>query len=184
MHGLPAPRLLYAGTLDSRIDVGQVLETARRFGRGSVVLMGPSREAAHLRPLRSVANVHIRPAAPREEVVRAIAAADACLIPHRRTPLTEAMSPLKLYEYLAAGRPVAAVDLPGVRAASSPRLVLTGNAGGFAEAVERALALGPAPEQERLAFVADNSWERRHDALLELALGPGQRYRHEVGRAA
>ena len=57
----------------------------------------------------------LRPAVARAEVVGLVAAADACLIPHVRNGLTEAMSPLKLYEYLAGGAPVAALDLPPIR---------------------------------------------------------------------
>ena len=52
-----------------------------------------------------------------------IHAADVCVVPHRLNRLTMAMSPLKLYEYLAGGRPVAASDLPAVRAVD-PRIVL------------------------------------------------------------
>jgi teichuronic acid biosynthesis glycosyltransferase TuaH len=41
---------------------------------------------------------------PRPDIVRLIGAAEACLIPHVHDRLTEAMSSLKLYEYLAGGR--------------------------------------------------------------------------------
>jgi teichuronic acid biosynthesis glycosyltransferase TuaH len=81
-----------------------------------------------------------------------------------------AMSPLKLYEYVAAGRPVAAVDLPPMRGIG-PRVILVDEGGDYPAAVARALELGPAPEDERQAFLAHNSWKRRHDELIALALG-------------
>ena len=58
-------------------------------------------------------------------------AAEACVMPHRRTRITAAMSPLKLYEYLAGGRPVAATDLPPVQAVH-PRIVRVREGDSFA----------------------------------------------------
>ena len=96
-----------------------------------------------------------------------IAAADVGLVPHVRTPLTEAMSPLKLYEYLAGGLPVAAVDLPPIRGVDA-RVVLAPVGGDMVPArCAGALALGRAPEPERLAFVREHSWARRFDDLLD-----------------
>ena len=166
---LPGPRLLYAGTLDARIDLDLVAATARRFPEGSVVLVGAMPDPAHLDPLRALPNVHLHPAVTRAEIASLIAAADACLVPHVRSRQTMAMSPLKLYEYVAAGRPVAAVDLPPMRGVG-PRVTLVDEHGDYPAAVARALELGPAPEDERRAFLAQNSWKRRHDELIALAL--------------
>ena len=100
---------------------------------------------------------------PRREIVALVAAADACLIPHARTPMTEAMSPLKLYEYLAGGAPVAAVDLPGI-AGVDAGVQLVEPGADIAGAVERALARGRAPERQRRETIAAFAWERRIDA--------------------
>jgi glycosyltransferase involved in cell wall biosynthesis len=167
---LPRPRLLYVGSLENRVDVGQVEEVARAYPHGSVVLVGPLQDEAHFAGVHALPNVVIRPGmAPRETVVRLIGAADACLIPHVGNRLTEAMSPLKLYEYLAGGRPVAAVDLPPI-AAVQGRVALAPIGGELAPAVTRALALGPASEPERLAFVERHAWSHRFEELIELAL--------------
>ena len=80
------------------------------------------------------------------------------------------MSPLKLYEYLAAGLPVASVDLPPIRAVGSERVVLCRKGGDFADAVAEALALGREDEEARREFIAANSWAKRHDELLDFAL--------------
>ena len=44
---------------------------------------------------------------------RIVAALDVCLIPYRINRYTEALSPIKLHECLAMGRPVVTTDLPG-----------------------------------------------------------------------
>ena len=135
-----------------------------------MVLVGPLQDEAHFSAISTHPNVSVRAGiAPRPEVVRLIGAADACLIPHVGNRLTEAMSPLKLYEYLAGGRPVAAVDLPPI-AAVDGRVALAPVGGELAPAVARALALGPATEAERLQFVARHAWSNRFDELLAIAL--------------
>src|SRR5262249_42880405 len=71
--------------------------------------------------------------------------ADVCIMPYQLNRATTAMSPLKLYEYLAGGRPVAASDLPPVRAVDS-RIVFVPEGHSFADGVEEALVRGPLSE--------------------------------------
>ena len=165
----PGPRLLYVGSLDHRVDVDQVSRLAAAFPAGSVTLVGELIEPDHYAPLAALTNVEIHPRVARRELTGLVAAADVCLIPHVRNAMTEAMSPLKLYEYLAGGRPVAAVDLPGI-AGVDPRVQLVTPGADLAPAVQRALATGPASEPERRRFVAAHAWERRFDRILELVL--------------
>ena len=155
----------------NRVDVAQIREVAGAYPDGSVVLVGPLQDEDHFAAVRKPAER--RPSAPGsrrgQRLTRLIGAADACLLPHVGNRLTEAMSPLKLYEYLAAGRPVAAVDLPPI-AAVEGRVALAPAGGRLAPAVAEALALGPAPEDERLAFVARHAWSRRFRQLIGIAL--------------
>ena len=51
-------------------------------------------------------NVTLRPGIPHERVPALLAAADICLVPLRDVPLFSSFIPSKLFEYLAAGRPV------------------------------------------------------------------------------
>ncbi len=165
----PGPRLLYVGTLESRIDVEQLQGLAGDFPHGSITLVGELVDREHFRPLIDHPNVEIRPRVSRQDLPGLVAHADVALIPHVRSPLTEAMSPLKLYEYLAAGVPVAAVDLPGTRGIS-PHVHLARPGTSLTPAVRAALARERMPEPERLAFIAEHAWECRFEALLDLVL--------------
>jgi glycosyltransferase involved in cell wall biosynthesis len=164
------PLLLYVGSLDARLDIPGVVAIARALPQATVVLAGPLLDPAHLRPLRAEPNVEVHAALPRAAVAGLIRVADVGLIPHVRSALTEAMSPLKLYEYLAGGLPVVGADLAPLRGID-PRVLLVGDSAGYPAAVGRALALGPAGEDERLTFVQTNSWAARHERLLDIALG-------------
>jgi glycosyltransferase involved in cell wall biosynthesis len=165
---LPRPLLVYVGSLDARVDVAALVRAARAYPESALVVAGPMLDDEHFRPLRAERNVHMHDALTREQVVSVVSAADVCLIPHVHNALTEAMSPLKLYEYLAAGRPVAALDVPPIRGVSA-RVVIADE---LPDAIARALELGPAGEDERRRFAQSNSWRERQEQVVELVLAP------------
>jgi teichuronic acid biosynthesis glycosyltransferase TuaH len=167
---LPGPRFLYVGTLDDRLDVEALRSVARAWPEASIVLVGPLMDRPHLAPALAEQNVHLNGAVSRGGVAALAHAADACLVPHRKTPLTEAMSPLKLYEYLASGSPTVATDLEPVRRVEGPVLRVPPG-GDFVAGLRLALAAGPASEIERRRFIAANSWSSRTSEVLALALG-------------
>ena len=169
LAALPRPWLVYAGGLDDRVDANALRNAARAANGGSVVLIGRVLDSGHVARLKAINGVIAHPPVGRAELVAAVASADACLLPHRRTRLTEAMSPLKLYEYLAGGRPVASIDLPPV-AAVEGRIALAASSEFFGDAVREALALGPSTEAERRSTVSRHSWRHRHETILALAL--------------
>jgi teichuronic acid biosynthesis glycosyltransferase TuaH len=166
---LPGPRLLYIGALGSRIDTEAMRAIARAFPEGTIALVGPLAERDHLAEILAEPNVVHHEAVPREQVAALCHGADVCLLPHRQTELTEAMSPLKLYEYLASGTPTVATDLAPVRRAGGS-IVRVPPGGDFAGAVREALAAGPISEDARREFVARNSWASRSAEVLDLAL--------------
>ena len=51
-------------------------------------------------------NVTMLPGVPHEQVPALLAAADICLVPLRDVPLFSSFIPSKMFEYLAAGKPV------------------------------------------------------------------------------
>jgi len=165
----PRPRMIYHGGIDTRIDVEQARAVAEAYPDGSLTFLGPVSDPARFAALAELPNVDFHGWVDRAETARVIAAADVGLVPHVSNRLTLSMSPLKLYEYLASGLPVASVDLPPIRGVDD-RVVLAPVGGDIVPAVARALELGRAPEDERLAFIREHSWAGRWDALLELAL--------------
>ncbi|MCU1679117.1 MAG: hypothetical protein JWM93_3875 [Frankiales bacterium] len=163
-----APRLLYSGSVDSRIDLAYVNAVSDAFPDASIVIVGQVQDAAAVEPLRTLPNVHFMPIQTREIIRGVTFAADVALIPHVKSDLTQAMSPLKMYEYVAAGRPVVATDLEPVRTLPQVRRVATPQE--FVAEVRSALAGGGPSEEERLAFLAANSWRARLEQLYDAAL--------------
>ena len=76
--------------------------------------------------------------------------------------------PLKLYEYLAAGKPVVASGNPDL-AGMEPDVVLARGASQFVAAVEQALQLNRDEDRaRRISLAARNTWETRTQRLLDL----------------
>ena len=166
---LPRPHILYTGAIHSRLDVGAVREVATRFPNGTVLFVGPVAHPEVADQLRRIPGVQVRDSVSRQLVAGLTRAVDVCIMPHHRNALTASMSPLKIYEYCAAGRPSVATDIAAVRDIHE-QVVLVEEGASFADGVERALALGPITEEARQRFVRANSWRGRHDAILGLAL--------------
>ena len=96
---------------------------------------------------------------------------DVCLIPFKVNPTTEATDPVKLYEYLSAGKPVVSVALPELEPYRD-LLYLASDADDFLGQLDRAVAEDdPDLVQRRRQFAARHSWtdryQRIHTALSE-----------------
>ena len=102
------PALGYVGSLHSWFDVPLVVALARAIPEAKVVLVGPAHPSTGREISRAAAecrNLHWIGPRPYAEVPSLVRAFRVGLIPFRRTPLTEAVNPVKLYEYAAAGVP-------------------------------------------------------------------------------
>jgi glycosyltransferase involved in cell wall biosynthesis len=167
---LEGPVALYAGSLEGRIDVDALERLARDLPDWNVVLVGQLDDPPWFASLATRPNVHIRGREPRPAVLAMMAAAQVCLVPHRRTPMTEAMSPLKLFEYLASGAAVVASDLAPMRGVSD-RCLMVEPGTPLAPAVLRAASLPPASAAELTEFRRQNDWSARYRQWRRAALG-------------
>lgn len=173
MRRIPRPRAGLVGTLDDRIDVDLLVHCARRLPHVAFVLAGPvRRHRIRLGPLSLLPNVYLLPPRPHADVPALIASLDVCLIPYRVNRFTESVSPLKLYEYLAMGKPVVATDLPYHRRELA-HIHIARSPSDFAEAMLRGVA-GPLSDRvraDRRAAAEAHSWDRQLDQI-EAHLAP------------
>lgn len=155
-------RMVYVGALDSWLDTTRIAALARAYPDWEIVLAGPVR--MDLAWSTILPNVTFPGPVSPEEVPHLLAHSDVGIIPFLDTPLTRAIHPVKLYEYLAAGLPVVASDLEEIRRIGSPALLARTDAD-WIEAVRRGVARRR-PEEAR-AFAARNDWSARFAALIE-----------------
>jgi hypothetical protein len=103
---LPRPVIAYAGNMSARIDWDLISHVAAARPDWTIVLIGPTPSTEQFRAVVAHPNVHALGAMPYERAIRYLAAADAAMIPHARTRLSDTMNPLKLYVYRSLGIPV------------------------------------------------------------------------------
>jgi glycosyltransferase involved in cell wall biosynthesis len=99
----------YVGSHGLSHGLSAVLDAAAAQPDVTYVLVGDGADRDRLlaeRDRRHLPNVIMRPSVARAEVPSLYAAADVCLVPLRDVPLFDAFVPSKLFEVLAAGRPV------------------------------------------------------------------------------
>ncbi len=178
LMAFPGPRIVFAGRVDARLDVGKLRAVARAFPKGSVVLIGPTSPrmpAEDLAVLTEEPNIYLLGARDRSLLPPYLVHADCLLIPYRDTVWSHHGSPLKLWDYLYAGPPIVGSGYSIL--SDYPSLVEFENeddrfVAAVAHAVEHA---GGAAE--RRAFALANTWDARGRELesilaTHLSAGP------------
>jgi glycosyltransferase involved in cell wall biosynthesis len=111
---LPQPRIGYTGLLSHFLDF-EALEALRQARRGgTLVLIGPGSPAteAAVRALGSREGVAVLGARPYEQIPAYVQALDVGVIPFRaHDRFVRGINPNKVYQFLAAGRPVITTPL-------------------------------------------------------------------------
>jgi len=157
----------YYGAIAEWFDTELVSAIADAFAHHLVLLVGEDTTNARHK-LRHHPNVQFTGEVSYSTLPSYLYAMDVCLLPFQVIPLTLATNPVKVYEYLSAGKPVVAIDLPEthqfgalIRRAQNPAEFIDGIAHALAEPPDEHRAA-------RQAFAAAQSWEQRRDALLSV----------------
>lgn len=184
LAAIPAPRIGYCGWLESHVDLSLIIELARRRPAWHFVFVGgrtphkDDRLEAEILACEAVPNIHFLGVKPRTDVPDYMLNMDVNAIPWRleEGSWADVGYPLKLQEYMAAGRSVVSADLHSVRTLLSHVAQIARGPAAWEQAIADALdGKGPGTPAERIAIAHENGWDRRSDQLekilLELARG-------------
>jgi glycosyltransferase involved in cell wall biosynthesis len=166
-------RVGYVGSLDHWFDVELLAKTAAKRSDLDFVLAGRI-EDNRIRHLRRFPNVRFTGEIPYTAVPKLLHNCDAAIIPFRRTPLTLATNPIKLYEYLSAGLPIISTRLPEIEPYSH-LLYIADNEEQFVSFLSAAVCEQSSRIRERrIAAGRAESWRTRAHMLLDYLdpLGP------------
>jgi len=99
----------FVGWFGEWVDFDLLLDTAGRLPEVDFLLVGDGPLLKEIEPRAvKLPNVRLTGALPHREVFRRIDRMDLCLVPFRIAALTDRVSPVKLFEYWARGKPVLA----------------------------------------------------------------------------
>ena len=159
---LPKPVIGFFGLIADWVDLELIAEVAKRFSRGSVVMLGKATTDTSV--LENLPNVHLLGRKRYEDLPAYSKGFDVALMPFRINELTLNSNPLKVREYLAAGLPVVSTAIPEVAVLNLCRI--GADTESFIREVEEALKK-PGPRVEQSEAVRGESWEARVDEIQD-----------------
>jgi glycosyltransferase involved in cell wall biosynthesis len=167
--GIPQPRLGVMGTLDGRLDIPLLASIFTERPSWQLVLIGALHpERVDLSQLLKLPNVHSLGMQPFERLPALLNGLNIFLIPYVINEMTQYISPIKLYEYLAVGKPIISTNLPEVSHFSSFLRMATGK-DEFIQQIEAALT-SDLPDQRlaRRNEAIKHSWKNRLDVMCQV----------------
>ncbi len=166
------PIIGYYGAISEWFDSDLMSQMARLCPDWSFVLIGRVFNA-NLSWTKGLANVHVLDEQPYASLAGYLHSFDVCAVPFKMTPLTEAASPIKFYEYLSAGKPVVSVPLPELKPFESRGLVyLAESPQEFVSRIQQALCEDDVNRKTiRQEFAKANTWESRFEEIRRAISG-------------
>ena len=172
---LRRPVIGFFGTFSDWLDLDWVAEAASRFPEWSFVYIGTANYATdqgrqRWKAVTSARNIRVIPQVDLRTLAGYLAEFDVCTMPFRDQPITRAMNPVKIYEYLAAGKAVVARDLPETRPFAELGLIRVYGGADESFRLMREAVAGLESDlmvPVRKSFAAANTWSHRVDRLIE-----------------
>ncbi|WP_054969583.1 glycosyltransferase [Alicyclobacillus ferrooxydans] len=163
LASIPQPRVGYVGGIGAWVDQGLIADMAAARPDVHFVMIGPVE--TDVSRLEKIPNVHFLGLQPYAELPSFLAGFDIALHAFVQNDLTESVNPVKIYEYLAAGKEVIATTSRELRRLSDLLWVISNPA----EAISAMNAILDGAhrtvEAARGEFVSQHSWAARVDAI-------------------
>jgi GT2 family glycosyltransferase/glycosyltransferase involved in cell wall biosynthesis len=158
----------YFGSIGEWFDWKTLLHLARSKPTWAFNLIGqyaerPEFPVSAWKELTSLPNVATLGRKKHQDLIRYLAHWELCLIPFLDTPVTRGTSPVKLYEYLSAYKPVVATDSGELR--GFPYVYLANGERDFLTKCEEALKVS-IKKHVVDDFLERNTWQERARAML------------------
>ena len=157
----------YYGAIADWFDSEFLARVAEQMPEVKFELIG-SFFSANLTPLAPLPNVTFFGEIPYLDLPQAISRWDCCIIPFKINSLTLATNPVKLYEMLAAGKPVVAIPLPELQVPELKNLIsIADTPGAFSAAIYASISQNNEEQiKSRQDFALQNTWNSRAENFL------------------
>jgi glycosyltransferase involved in cell wall biosynthesis len=155
---LPRPIIGFHGLIRNLIDLDIINTIARSRPAWSVVMVGPT--SADVPSLPRQPNIHYLGERPYDQIPAYLRAFDACLMPYRLVAASIYTNPVKLREYLAAGKPIVSTRIPEALHFGD-LLYIADSADEFVLQIEQCLSEDPSLPARRMSSMRSQTWAAR-----------------------
>ena len=170
LKDIPRPIIGYFGSIERRMDYDMLQKVIAANPDKSFVFVGPMYREHLPEWLFNTPNVYLPGPVPYEEMPAMLKGFDIATIPFKKDEVSATIFPLKLFEYLGAGKPVIITDFnPDLEEYTLDAVNICGTAEAFSAAINDILINDNAQKQAyRLQVAQQNTWDIRADKISEL----------------
>jgi glycosyltransferase involved in cell wall biosynthesis len=165
----PGPPIAgYVGAIAQWFDIELLVETAKRLPDWRFVLVG-STVGCDISVAKRQSNIQFVGEVDYKDVPRFLNQFDICIIPFKLNELTKATNPVKVYEYLSAGKSVVSTPLPEVLLLGDMVFVASCSID-FAAKLKLAFSIKDEAKliEKRKEWAAQQDWSIRAQQLIEV----------------
>ena len=158
---LRKPILGFIGGISDWVDLDLIYYLAKSNPEWSIAMIGPVdlRAKKKVEELKDAHNIFFLGRRSLDVLPNYLKGFDVCLNPFRINELTANVSPLKVFEYLATGKPIVSVDMPEVRPFSGV-VNIAHSKEEFLSLIKKVLSGGSEDTKEkRLEIAREHSWD-------------------------
>jgi glycosyltransferase involved in cell wall biosynthesis len=158
------PQVGYIGAWAPWVNDRLIVQLARALPNCEIVIIGVEFDRKF--KLNHIENIRYLGHLPHDELKGHLAQFKVCIIPFKLNPVTLATNPVKMYEYLATGKPVVSTGLPECKMQNN-LIDIAHSSNDFIKKVKYRLN-EPGDSQARIDFALANTWRHRANQAMKL----------------
>ena len=165
MHYKEGKTVGYYGAISNWFDTELVASLAKRLPDYEFILVGSTYGCEDINLLKNIKNITLVGEVDYIDLTKYLYAFDIAIMPFKINQLTMATNPVKIYEYLSAGKPVVSTKLPEVKLMGEVVYLAT-DVDDFEKAIIQALDENNIKlQKQRMEFAKNNDWTSRFNTI-------------------
>ncbi len=171
LHSIKTPIIGYTGAICQRIDYELLVAIAKKHSDKTIVMVGPRKDKHNTDiNLDKIPNIVFTGSRKIEELPAYLQYFDCAILPFKYNNLTAGIYPLKINEYLGAGRAVVTTDFSEDVTGFKELVFLAKSHEEFIDMIDLAITdYDEVKMNQRLEVALSNAWENRVEKFWELA---------------
>ncbi|OGF31082.1 hypothetical protein A2533_03510 [Candidatus Falkowbacteria bacterium RIFOXYD2_FULL_35_9] len=165
------PIIGYLGTIEERFDIDLLVEVAKANTEKTIAICGPVWDGVKKQmqnKTRNLENIIFTGRIDYKLAPAYLNKFDVAIMPHKVNDFVKSMNPMKMYEYLACGKPIVSTKVAGIEQFDD--LIYSSNdTVEFINLITKALAEDNLDKQQKRRQASKNcSWDKRVQIMVDL----------------